>query len=174
MANIDLSLPYVLANEGGFVNNPHDHGGATNFGITRDTYARWIGSSVSVDDVKNMPLEDVNQIYYAYYWSPLNLDQIKDQTVATAIFDMGVNFGIHRGAMLAQAAVNDLNGNLQVDGMLGPKSCAAVNNCLANKFISSFTAEVKKRYQAIVDNNPSQSVFYKGWMNRANKLLTLA
>ena len=39
MADFATFLPLVLANEGGWSDNPHDPGGATNRGITARTFA---------------------------------------------------------------------------------------------------------------------------------------
>lgn len=40
-ANFQACLKHVFAMEGGFSNDPSDHGGATNWGITAATLAHW-------------------------------------------------------------------------------------------------------------------------------------
>ena len=39
--SFERSLPDILRYEVGYVNNPNDHGGRTNKGITQVTYDRW-------------------------------------------------------------------------------------------------------------------------------------
>ena len=52
----------------GFVMDPHDNdGGATNFGITKITYQEFKGREVTIDEMKNMPFSDVQQIYKEKY-----------------------------------------------------------------------------------------------------------
>lgn len=173
MATFELSLPYTLENEGGFSNNPNDSGGATNFGITREDYSRWLGHPVSVDDVKNMPEHYAESIYEAWYWSPLKLSLVTSQAVATAIFDMGVNLGIHEASLLAQQTLNLLGASILADGCTGPITVATLNQCTTERFINGFQVRVRAYYQAIVNRNPSQRVFFDGWMNRVERLATL-
>ena len=52
--NFDKCLEMLLKHEGGFVNHPRDHGGATNIGVTKKTYETWIGHSVSIDEIKEL------------------------------------------------------------------------------------------------------------------------
>ena len=40
MANIDRLAPIIFRWEGGFSNDPHDHGGPTNMGVTVVTWRR--------------------------------------------------------------------------------------------------------------------------------------
>ena len=38
MAEFSLAIPIVLENEGGYVDDPNDPGGETNFGISKRSY----------------------------------------------------------------------------------------------------------------------------------------
>ena len=41
MANYKVLVPFILKFEGGFVNDPHDRGGATNKGVTLATFIQF-------------------------------------------------------------------------------------------------------------------------------------
>lgn len=166
--NFDDALHYVLMNEGGYSNHPLDHGGATNFGITQDTLSRYRGKPCTAVDVLELQLTEVGEIYKRWYWDILRLDFVKNLQVATALFDVGVNTGNIRAARIAQGILNET-----VDGLIGEKTLAAINDFEPGVFISLFSMEVKKFYFGIVQRKPDQHVFLKGWTARADKLLTL-
>jgi lysozyme family protein len=157
-----------MANEGGFTDNPNDHGGPTNYGITQADLARWRGTSISAADVKNLTVSEAEEIYEAFYWDPLECDQIQDQGIATAILDCGILNGIGTCARMAQQVVG-----VAVDGHIGPETIDAINAFSRAQFINKLIAELLSRYKAIVDSNPSQEVFLKGWAARAERLQTL-
>lgn len=54
------AVEFVLAYEGGYVNDPNDPGGETNFGISKRAYPNV--------DIKNLTREDVIDIYRRDYW----------------------------------------------------------------------------------------------------------
>ena len=58
----DEIIEVVLEHEGGYVNDPHDAGGETNFGIAK----RWYPDV----DIKNLTKEQAKKIYHQDYWSP--------------------------------------------------------------------------------------------------------
>ena len=173
MANIDESLPFILANEGGFSNDPADRGGATQFGITRAVLAAYRNKPVSIEDVKNLKREEAAQIYKTQYWNPLNLDKVQKQAMATAIFDMSVNRGPRTAAKMAQRALNECGYKLAVDGSIGVFTLSALNRVDPVAWMKAFQSIVEQGYYSIVRANPSQKRFIKGWINRARRLLTL-
>lgn len=173
-ADFNKALDFVLANEGGFSNDPEDSGGATNFGITHAELSLWVGHNTSVDDVKNMTKDVAKAIYAKNYWNPLNLDQIESTRVATVIFDQGVNGGLMKAGEWAQICCNVIDqANLEVDGQIGPKTADALNRVYTVQFIQTFSALSWAYYIRRVVEAPSQKVFLNGWIARAKRYLTL-
>lgn len=57
------AMDFTLKWEGGYVNNPADPGGETNFGITKMNYPML--------DIKQLGKEQAEAIYYMDYWLPI-------------------------------------------------------------------------------------------------------
>ena len=160
--DISIINQVVLEDEGGFVNNPADSGGPTNFGITQSDYAQFKGHAVSVDDIRNMPKADAVSIYLDRYIARPGFDQIKDLTVRTALVDMGVLMGAKRAIRAAQQALR-----LPIDGNLGPASIAAINDAEARGLINQLSVWRVKFHADTVSIDKSQLQFLRGWLNRA-------
>ncbi len=174
MDNLDAALKYTFVNEGGFSDHPADRGGATSqYGIIREELARWRRHAVSKDDVRNMTGEEAKAIYDAWYWRPLGCHLINSQAVATCVFDIGVVRGIGVPPKYMQSICNAHGFELAVDGHVGPKTIAAVNALPPAMFVRDFAAKARNGFLAIVAGRPSQAVFIRGWLRRANRLLTL-
>lgn len=173
MGNFESALAYTLTNEGGFSQDPADRGGSTNLGIELTEWNDWIGHPTSLADFKALTPKDVEGIYLSRYWKPLQLDQVMSSPTATAIFDMGVNMGIHTASKLTQSALNALGQALVVDGWLGPKSLLALNEATPKSFIPAFQILIHDRYNDIVMKDQTQVVFLKGWVNRCKRLSSL-
>lgn len=184
MADISLAMKLVLANEGGFADHPNDRGGATNYGITHATLAKWRGvSSVTAEQVRALTLEEAARIYKAEYWDKMNLDRVKNQTVAEMIFDQGVNFGWKTSAKRVQKVLNGfVKEPLVVDGIIGSVTLEALNKMKKEPFCREFFKESQLAYLAIVQNEmknkpgqpPTQLVFLEGWLRRTHKYLGLS
>ena len=73
MANIEKFIPILLRLEGGFVNDPLDHGGATNMGITLTAW-RSMGydcdadGDIDADDLKLLNKDDFRIILKNHFW----------------------------------------------------------------------------------------------------------
>lgn len=147
--------------EGGFANHPDDPGGATNFGITLDTLSRWRGKPVSVEDVRNLTIEEAREIYFANYWTPLRADEMP-VSVALMTYNAGVNSGPSRGAKLLQKALNEHGQNLAVDGQIGKKTLTAVGQVDERRIIDSYAAAHESFYRGL----RRFGTFGRGWLNR--------
>jgi lysozyme family protein len=173
MSNFDIAFDRVIVKEGGsrFTNHPQDRGGPTRWGVTQQTYTNYLGRPASVDDVRNMPKAHAEDVYRLFYWDPMNLDLVKNFTLAYLLFDQGVNRGTITVARSFQRVLNvDFGKSLVEDGRIGPMTIEAADSVdvydLCNKFIQA----AQDAYVSIVRNNNSQLVFLAGWINRSQKL----
>jgi len=131
MSNFDKAFDLLIGNEGGYVNNPADPGGETNWGITR---------AVAIDNgytgsMKLMPKETAKQIYKKMYWDKLHCDQL-GFVVAFQLFDAGVNHGNSQAVKFLQRALSVVD-----DGVIGAKTIAAVSKLDDLQIVMLFNAE---------------------------------
>jgi len=151
MADFNKAIEVILKNEGGYVNNPNDPGGETNFGICKKSYPNV--------DIKKLTKDGAKAIYKKDYWDKVKGDQINDQNLATAFFDFAVNAGTRTAIKQIQKTLN-----VTADGVLGPKTMAALN---ASSGLSKSFAKRRVRYYIdIVKNKPTQIEFLASWINR--------
>lgn len=169
MSQFDPAIEYVITqDEGGFVNNQADPGGATNMGITQKVLSDWRGQNCTEDDVKELTRDEAKRIYEANYWKPLQLDSIKDQGIATALLDVGVNRGVAGCICLAQTAVGEPRLVSQ-----WPRTVSAINTMGKGQFIPRFVCELQNHYVTLALSAPSFLQFLKGWINRSQRILML-
>src|SRR5258708_3397611 len=90
MTNFTSALRLTLTHEGGFVNNPRDPGGATNLGVTKRIWERYVNKEVDVEDIKNLTYEDVEPLYSKFFWKSIHGDELPIG-VSFCVFDMSVN-----------------------------------------------------------------------------------
>lgn len=162
MATFEPALAYMLKHEGGWSDDPYDKGGATNFGITFALAKRY-----GIDTETSLRLitpQQVATIYRCEFWK---FDGIQDQRVASKIFDMCVNMGPGHAIKLLQCALNSMGIMIKVDGVYGIHTQEATNSIAAISVLSALQEECSDYYKSVVDNNPSQRKFLKGWLNRA-------
>lgn len=101
-----------------------------------------------------------------------DLDDEPSDAIALLIFDSAVNHGIGGAASLVQKTLDEMGYKLDIDGKIGPKTLAALHDANPDKFVSTFLSVRERYYRRIVQNNPSQNRFLRGWLNRINSLKT--
>lgn len=175
-------LPYkyfkrILNSEGGLVNDPYDKGGKTNRGITTGALNAakkqgLVSQDVTIESLTD-DLESVYVIYNQNYYIKAKT-YILPHPLAYAYVDATVNHGRGNSGKFLQRTCNTYNAKIDVDGAVGKNTIAAVEKILAEqdlyKIIVTFNNIRESFYNAIVKNNPSQSRFLKGWMNRLNSI----
>lgn len=170
MSEIDEMIINVLKHEGGYVNDPADKGGATNLGVTQATLSAYLGRKASIQEVKDLTRDVVAKIYKQNYYLKPKIDQLPE-LIQPIVFDIGVNSGPKKGIRMLQEVLN-ANGfqTGAPDGAIGPntiKQATAAVEKLGNNLVNLMVDRRKAFYQAIIDKNPSQARFRKGWMARA-------
>jgi lysozyme family protein len=157
-----ICLAFTLREEGGYVDDPADPGGATNMGITLATYREWSDDPRLGDlQVKDMTQKTVGAIYRSLYWNRLRADALPPG-VDLSVFDMGVNAGIWRSARLLQRALG-FTGE-EVDGSIGPETLVAADRFDARTLVSNL-ADRQTAYYRSLANFP---IFGRGWLRRTN------
>lgn len=177
MSDFNQAIPVILLHEGGWVANPADPGGETNFGISTLIIKR---ENISAADLgvdpatmfhfgylKPMKVEAATAIYKKLFWDRYGYEKLAALKPATKIFDCGVNCGPSRGHLMAQRAANKLGQTLTVDGNLGPKSIAGINACDPQRFVIAMAGEMAAYYTNLVHEKPELAVFLKNWLHRA-------
>ncbi len=118
----------IIAREGGFVNDPDDPGGATNFGVTIHTMRR-LGLDltgdgfVGVADVRALSRARAIDIFITHYFERPRIAEMPG-ALQPSLFDMYVNAGANAVKIL-QRLLRDMGFEVAVDGVIGPQSLAA-------------------------------------------------
>ena len=112
-SNWDRAFDMVIVHEGGYVDNPVDPGGATNWGCTKAVWEQYIGHEVTKQDIKELTKDDVKPLYKHRYWDAIHGDAIPSG-LDYCIFDCAINSGVGRAAKFIQEIVG-----VPADGAIG-------------------------------------------------------
>ena len=167
MATFDTLFPLILKSEGTeFEWDAVDTAGATRWGlITDDLKTYYHDQTKSWQDVKNLTENEAFNIYKKLYWDALRADEIKNDSLAHFIVDGAINQG--KGTITKY--IQQVCG-IVADGIFGSGTLAAVNAHNPKELFEGLKQKRLDKYNRIVANNPSQSKFLKGWINRLNSI----
>ena len=164
MDRFERIFDYLLRVEGGYSDDKYDKGGKTKYGII-ESEARKYGYK---GEMRDMPIDIARDINNKKDYHRNGLDTLKSDKIALSICDFVVNAG-NWGTKKAQAALNELGFDLRVDGILGEKSLAALNEVDENKFLEKYHDLQRRYYRVLAANKPSQKKFLTGWLNRVER-----
>jgi lysozyme family protein len=161
--NWERSIKEVLRHEGGYVDHPADPGGATHFGVTLNTYRQYKGNPhLTADDLRNIPIGEVYDIYKTRYWDKVRGDQLPSG-IDFLVFDFGVNAGVGRAAKMLQNLVG-----VPADGGIGPQTLRATSEVYEEnpeQLIVAYTDARAEYYQSL----PHFPTFGRGWLRRTKE-----
>lgn len=191
MASFKKAFAALGLIEGGYSNDPLDAGGETYRGISRRNFPEWDGWKI-VDKFKsegtarhtlqyslkdNESLDElVSQFYHHTFWVYLYGDQIKDQEIATELFEQAVNIGKSRAVGFLQKSLNVLNrdeklySDIVEDGKFGPITYStlkkALGHNLAGHLFKILNILQGAHYVYTALKRKSQERFLRGWLSR--------
>lgn len=164
----------VLKHEGGFVDDPVDTGGATNYGVSL-RWLRSLGTEGDIDgdgdvdwrDVKGLTREQAIELYRTKWWAPYAYESIANIGVCAKAFDLAVNMGSSQAHRLLQRAVRAAGGKVVEDGKFGPKTLEAVNAADGRSLLCALRSEAAGYYRGLVVAKQEREKWLNGWLNRA-------
>ena len=174
----------IVAREGGFVNDPDDPGGATNFGVTLGTMRALRrdldhDGDVDVADVKGLTRSEAVEIFIRHYFERPGIGQLPTE-VQPALFDMYVNAGANAVKVL-QRMLSRKRIACTADGAIGPQTVAAARRLAATgpgALNISYGIARRDYYYALGDARPASRKYARrrdggkgGWITRAEAFL---
>jgi lysozyme family protein len=149
----DEAFERVIGHEGGYVNDPRDPGGETNWGISKRAYPNV--------DIRNLSKDAAKEIYFRDYWQRARCNEY-DGAIGFQLFDCAVNTGIGQAIRFLQRAAGVVD-----DGVVGVMTVAAIRSKNAAAICAKFNAERLEFYTRL----STWSVYGAGWARRvANNL----
>jgi lysozyme family protein len=185
MPSVQTLAKEIVAREGGFVNDPADPGGATNFGVTIHTMRR-LGidltgdGQVDVADVRRLSAEQAVDIFITHYFRRPGIANLPEMLQAS-VFDMYVNAGSNAIRVL-QRLLTDMGFACSADGVIGPQTIMAAQagaEKAAPYLADAYGIARRNYYYALADSRPASRRFALrrnggkgGWILRAEEFIS--
>ncbi len=174
----------IVAREGGYVNDPDDPGGATNFGVTIHTMRR-LGLDLNRDgqitaaDVRLLSREQAADIFVEHYFQRPRIADLP-QAIQASVFDTYVNAGANAVRIL-QRLLRDMRIEVAVDGVIGPRTVAAAQaaaQAAPDHLADAYGIARRNYYYGLADARPASRKYARrrdggkgGWITRAEEFI---
>ncbi|MFL2777999.1 MAG: holin-associated N-acetylmuramidase [Paracoccus marcusii] len=184
MPSVEQIARQIVAREGGYVNDPDDPGGATNFGVTIGTMQS-LGMDLNRDgridaaDVRALTRAQAEQIFVEHYFRKPRLAELPDPLQAS-VFDMYVNAG-GNAVKILQRLVSRMGFRTADDGVVGPMTIAAVADAAEaapDHLVDAYGIARRNYYYALADQRPASRKYARskaggkgGWITRAEEFM---
>ncbi|MGZ3216423.1 holin-associated N-acetylmuramidase [Paracoccus sp. T5] len=184
MQSVEEIARQIVAREGGYVNDPDDPGGATNYGVTIGTM-RALGMDLNKDgridavDVRALTRAQAEQVFVEHYFRKPGLGQLP-LPLQASVFDMYVNAGTNAVKIL-QRLITRMGYPATADGIIGPRTIAAAQDAAEaapQHLADAYGIARRGYYYALADQRPASRKFARtktggkgGWITRAEEFI---
>ena len=184
MQSVEEIATEIVRREGGYVNDPDDPGGATNFGVTIHTMRR-LGldldrdGDVDATDVRMLSRAQATDIFITHYFVRPRIGELPAPLHAT-VFDMYVNAG-GNAIKILQRLLTEMGHPCVVDGSLGPQSIGAAQAAAEQApahLVDAYGIARRNYYFRIADRRPASRKYARtraggkgGWIRRAEEFI---
>jgi len=174
----------IVAREGGFVNDPDDPGGATNFGVTIHTMRR-LGLDLTGDgavdaaDVRRLSRAQAVDIFVRHYFNAPRIVELPS-ALQPSVFDMYVNAGSNAVKIL-QSLLREMGQDIAVDGAIGPQTIRAAHAAITaapGHLVDAYGIARRNYYFRLADRRPASRKYARsraggkgGWIRRAEEFI---
>ncbi|MFU8776912.1 MAG: holin-associated N-acetylmuramidase [Roseovarius sp.] len=174
----------IVAREGGYVDDPDDPGGATNFGVTIHTMRR-LGMDLSRDgvvdarDVRALTRDQAVALFIDHYYHRPGIARLPESLHAS-VFDMYVNAGANAVKIL-QRLLREMGQGIAVDGLIGPQTVTAAQvaaKAAPDHIADAYGIARRNYYLSLADARPASRKFARsraggkgGWIKRAEAFI---
>ena len=167
---------HVAKWEGGYFDHPNDPGGVTMYGVSLMFLKEldlWEGDidgdgDIDRDDVLAVTKDTARDIFKRHFWDRPRAGEMPP-LVAVCFYDFAVNAGVPRAARMLQVLVN-----VKDDGVIGPKTLAAVAAYKQRELVSAMLFKRDGWYRNLAAQKPKSAVFLRVWLNRTSDCRVLA
>lgn len=172
MADFKTAQQIVGINEGGYQNDPRDTGNyyngaliGTNWGISAPVFAEYLGRTPSKAEMMAMKRSKAEQILKINFWEKNFLGDLKNQSLATLIYDGVVNHGSSGMRNLVDRAIKILGGSINYYEIFTRKGIKYLNSFNARKLFDTIKSVRTKKYQS-----STKTEFLNSWLNRLDRI----
>jgi lysozyme family protein len=184
MSSVKELAEEIVAREGGFVNDPADPGGATNFGVTIHTLRR-LGLDLTGDgqvteqDVRSLTRAQAVEIFIEHYFRRPGIAALPEG-IQPSVFDMYVNAGSNAVKVL-QRLLTEMGFPCTDDGAIGPQTIRAAQQAAEaapTHLADAYAIARRNYYYALADARPASRRYARrkdggkgGWILRAESFM---
>ena len=185
MSSVQEIAEEIVLREGGYVNDPDDPGGATNYGVTIHTMRR-LGLDltgdgvVSVADVKRLTRTQAVEIFIDHYFNRPGIARLPG-VLHASVFDMYVNAGANAVKIL-QRLLGEMGQPVTVDGAIGPQTVGAAHEAYSDApehLADAYGIARRNYYYRLADRRPASRKYAQrrdggkgGWIVRAEEFIS--
>lgn len=175
----------IVRREGGFVDDPDDPGGATNFGVTIHTMRR-LGLDLTQDgvvdaaDVQALSRAQAVDIFVQHYFEKPGVASLP-KALQASVFDMYVNAGA-QAVRILQSLLVKMGFDLVVDGVIGPQTIGASQDAARPNPVQlrdAYGVARRNYYFRLADRRSASRKYARtraggkgGWIRRAEEFLS--